>query len=314
MVAQIITLPVNALLLQQKIIKSKLDADDAKEFFEKMGLATGIAIAKEYLSKKSTLEELCQIWRTHGFSELNFKKEEDVISVTANNLFNEEYPERPFAKGILEGLFIGTYGGYWYAQKILENKEKVTFSVEQKYSFDLSQPSSSDKKIDLKNLKVCLNKINITSNDRLEKIVNKLLESSEYRVVIITPTHPKILAEKYKEKLDKFAQIIMVNETEKKQDILTIPPSRIDHELYALPRNFFIEEKIKNKNSVPVLVLTHLEPFSTSLGEGWENKVLNYLTKLQNLCAEYDGIGILGHEAKSFSESFTARLYRLLNY
>ncbi|MGB9636775.1 MAG: hypothetical protein ACPL1Y_05955 [Thermoplasmata archaeon] len=338
---QNLIIPAETIRMWQQILFKKGGESGLKEHWFLVGRLNGLAIAKDLLGKGKLEDHISAIealWRGCGYSKIKIEIREDGVHVHLAELFPEFFPERPYAAGILAGMIVyvtgETYTSFITIQKgniteiVLQREDEkkplmkeveearksvVTAPIEENFEeeeiaeTEEIEPSCYEAYLDENSLEI--GKVNIIeSNEKARAIITQLSRFPSCRILYITQTHPKHVRRNFPE----LHQIIWLKEesAEKGEGYIVISPSRIEHQLVQVPKEFILKQKEENKEAV--IVITHIEPFKFTLTD-WEAKFVKYITKINNLCADYDAIALLQVDPEGLPAGFISTLRHVLS-
>ncbi|MEM3413819.1 MAG: hypothetical protein QXE27_07750 [Thermoplasmata archaeon] len=339
--SQKIILPVETIRIWQQILFKKEGEGGQKQHWFLVGRLNGMALAKELLGKgklESYIPQIEAIWRGSGYSKIKLVVREDGVHAYLTELFPEFFPEHPYAAGTLAGILVYVTG-LPYSSFVTVKKEEMIEIILQKGDEKklVTQEVESVRKAAIPEVEeeraeeevvveeeaemeqsafeafldehgIEIGMVNILDNkEKARVLIGNLQKIPSCRILYITQTHPKHV----KKDFPFLHQIIWLKEesAEKGEGYIVISPSRIEHQLVQVPKEFILAQKSENKD--PVIVLTHIEPFRFTL-QDWEAKFIKYITKINNLCADYDCTGILLIEPETLSKGFISTLKHVL--
>ncbi|MEM3395790.1 MAG: hypothetical protein QW620_01320 [Thermoplasmata archaeon] len=339
--SQNILLPVETIRIWQQILFKKEGEGGQKQHWFLVGRLVGMALAKELLGKgklENYISQIEAVWRGSGYSKIRLEVREDGVHAYLAELFPEFFPEHPYAAGTLAGIIV-YITGQPYSTFVTIQKENITEIILKKgdekpqvlkevemarktVTAEISQEkveeevvveeetemeqSAFEAFVDEQGIEI--GRVNILEDrEKAKVIVASLQRIPSCKILYITQTHPKHV----KKDLPNLHQIIWLKEesAEKGEGYIVVSPSRIEHQLVQIPKEFILAQKSENKD--PVIVLTHIEPFRFTL-QDWEAKFIKYITKINNLCADYDCTGILLIEPETLSKNFISTLKHVL--
>ena|GEM_PF-6177281 len=340
---QMFLIPGDTVRIWQQILFQRGGEFGQKEHWFLVGRLTGMALAKDLLAKGNLGDNIPSIealWRGCGYSKIKIVEKEDGVHAFLTEKFPEFFPEHPYAAGIIAGMLVyvtGTpYANFKTVQKenvveiILQKgevKKAVTGEIEavRKQVAEIIQAQETKEmeeiieeevpiepsgyEVYLNEASLELGKVNIIEDIQKGKtIIGELLKRPSCVILYITQTHPKHV----KKDFPQMHQIIWLREetAERSEEYTVVSPARIEHQLVQIPKEFIASQKEKNND--PVIVLTHIEPFKFTLND-WEAKFIKYITKINNLCADYDALGILFVDPEAISKGFASTLRHVLS-
>ncbi|MCX8174551.1 MAG: hypothetical protein N3F63_08130 [Thermoplasmata archaeon] len=340
--SQNIILPVETIRIWQQILFKKEGEGGQKQHWFLAGRLTGMALAKDLIGKgklENYIPQIEAVWRGSGYSKIKLVVKEDGIHAYLAELFPEFFPEHPYAAGTLAGILVYVTGLPYSTfvtiqkDKIIEivlqkgdEKRQITEEVEIARKAVSAEPTrekveegevvveeetemeQSPFEAFLEENGIEIGRVNILEDKEKARVfISNLQKIPSCEILYITQTHPKHV----KKDLPNLHQIIWLKEesAEKGEGYIVISPSRIEHQLVQIPKEFILAQKSENKD--PVVVLTHIEPFRFTL-QDWEAKFIKYIIKINNLCADYDCTGILLIEPETLTKSFISTLKHVL--
>lgn len=332
---QNLIMPAETIRIWQQILFKKEGESGQKGHWFLVGRLAGIALAKQLLGKgkvEDYIGHIEAIWRGCGLSKIKIEVKDDGIHAYLSDLFPEFFPEHPYAAGILAGRLI-CISGNPYSKFVTINRQNLVEIILQKGDEkklaggeieiarkavveEISQEEMSEEVEEepscfeefLPSNGIEIGKVNILEERKKAKaLLGGLQRIPSCEILYITQTHPKHV----KKELPHIHQIIWLKEEaiDKGEGYIVLSPAKIEHQLVQIPKDFILAQKSENKE--PVIVLTHIEPFRYPL-QDWEAKFLKYISKINNLCADYDCTALLLIEPEALPKTFLSTLKHVL--
>jgi hypothetical protein len=305
-----------ALPIQQKASKRGDDAS-AIDTWRQYGIIDGRDLAKTGTScstAKQLYDEAKRTWAGAGYSQIELyaktgegltsldamKDLPDVMLVKLTQYIKEEWPEHPWSCGALRGFLKGVTGKVYDIHKVIEKEGALDIilyhdpqalvrkaQAEQK---DAQQVESLESF--LQQQKIKLRQFNVMDADKdpnkIYDLLNALSQRPDAEITCVTETHPKLL----REKLPEDARIVWIVPQERSGELpmncYQFTPATIEHRLAP-----FIGDQLadaRGDSKTPVLGITHIDKL---LDVNKDQKVKEFLTKLNYKLADFDGLGLL---------------------
>lgn len=305
-----------AIPIQQKASKRGDDAS-AIDTWRQYGIVDGRDLAKTGTpcsTAKQLYDEAKRTWAGAGYSQIelyaktseglaslnDMKDLPDVMLVKLTQYIKEEWEEYPWYCGALRGFLKGTTGKVYDIHKVIEKDNVLDIvlyhdpqalvrraQAEQK---DAQQMQTLESYLQQHKLK--LRQFNVIDADknpgRIYELLNAMSQRPDVEITCVTETHPKLL----KEKLPEEARIVWIVPQERSGELpmncYQFTPATIEHRLAP-----FIGDQLadaRGGNKTPVLGITHVDKL---LDVNKEQKVKEFLTKLNYKLADFDGLGLL---------------------
>ncbi|MEM2873968.1 MAG: hypothetical protein QW063_00710 [Candidatus Nanoarchaeia archaeon] len=310
--------PRQAILIQQKASKRE-GSDEASviDTWRQYGIIEGKGLAKtgtQCTTGRQLYYEAKRTWVGAGYSQMelfvkvdgeikSLKDMEDlpnVMLVQLTQYVEEAWSEHPWYCGALKGFLKGITGRVYDIHKVIEKDGVLHIllyhdpqaivrraQAEQK---DVKQMQTleaylQEQKLELRRFNI----IDVDKNpDRIYEILNAISQRPDVEITCVTETHPKLL----KEKLPEDVRIVWIVPQERSGELpmncYQFTPATIEHRLAP-----FIGDQLadaRGGNKTPVLGITHIDKL---LDVNKEQKVKEFLTKLNYKLADFDGLGLL---------------------